>query len=211
VEQQLRALGVTTVTRISGADRWATAADVATRVGAPARDAVLVPGDQGELLDALVAAGSAAGAGRPVLLTSREGVPAATLAALRAMKVSSVTVVGSTVAVPDRTLAALSTAGVTRWTRLVGKGRWATAAAVATAYAPKLPADRVVLTSGLVAGPDLLVASGQGRPILLATAGTLPANTAAWLGAHRAVTVSVVASPALVGTPVFRAALAARG
>jgi putative cell wall-binding protein len=211
VEQQLHGLGVTTVTRVSGADKWATAAAVALRVGAPTHEAVLVPGDPGELLDALVAAGPAAATGRPILLTGRTGVPAATLAALRTLKVTSVTVVGSTAAVPEKTLTALAAAGVTTRTRLVGKGRWATAAAIATTYAPKLPADRLVLTSGMVAGPDLLIAAAQGRPVLLATVDVLPTNTADWLRAHRALRVSVVAAPDLVGTTVLRAVQNTRG
>ena len=210
VEAQLRALGVSTVTRVAGTDRWSTAAAVAAAVGAPSHQAVLASGDPGEVLDTLVAAGSAAAAGRPVLLTSRAGVPASTLAALKVLKITSVTVVGSKVAVPEATLTVLAKAGVTRRTRVVGVDRWSTAVALSTAFAGRVPTDRVVLASGREAGADLLVASGQARTILLTDTTALPRATSVWLAGHHPAAVSLVARPAAVGTGVLRAALAAR-
>jgi putative cell wall-binding protein len=206
VEQQLHDLGVATVRRVAGADRWATAAAVASEVGAASHQAVLASGDPGEQLDTLVAASAAAAAGRPVLLTTRTGIPAATLAALRRLRVTSVSVIGSTVAVPDATLAALSKAGVTGRSRLVGADRFTTAAAIDTAFAAQLPSDRVVLASGMEAAADLLVASGQGRAVLLTTASGLPSATSAWLTAHRPAAVSLVARPDAVSTAVLREA-----
>jgi len=210
VEKQLRDLGVTTVTRVAGPDRWSTAAAVAALVRAPAHRAVLVSGDPGERLDALVAAGSAASAGLPVLLTSRTGVPAATLAQLRSLHVTTVTVIGSTVAVPEATLRALAGAGVTHRTRLVGRDRWRTAVAVADQLGAAAPADRVVLAAGMEAGADLLVASGQARRILLTAAAELPGVTADWLRAHRAPGVTLVARPGAVSTSVLSAVRQAR-
>ena len=205
VEKQLRALGVTTVTRVAGADRWSTASAVAALVGASRHQAVLVPGDPGERLDALVGAGSAAAAGLPVLLTSRTGVPAATLARLKALHVTTVTVVGSTVAIPTATLRALTAAGVVHVSRLVGPDRWRTAIAVADRLGAAAPTDRVVLTSGLEAGAELLVAAGQGRRVLLAASSGLPAATLAWLRAHPAGGVTLIARPEAVPTTVLRA------
>jgi putative cell wall-binding protein len=201
VEQQLRVLGVTTIHRVAGTDRWSTAAAVASEVGAPTGEALLASGDPGELLDTLVAAGSAAAVGRPVLLTSRTGVPAATLAALGSLHIRSVTVIGSTAAVPEPTLTALAGAGVTRRTRVVGAGRWATAAAIADAVAGTAATDRVVLASGREAAADLLVATGQARPIVLTSDTVLPWETAAWLRRHPAPAVWLVARPDAV-TPV---------
>ncbi|HEY6797943.1 MAG TPA: N-acetylmuramoyl-L-alanine amidase, partial [Kineosporiaceae bacterium] len=191
VEQQLRSLGVTTVTRVAGADRWSTAAAVAAAVGAPAGQAVLVSGDGGEAT-ALVAAASAAAAGLPVLLTSRAGVPAQTLAALADLRVTAVSVVGSVAAVPERTLDALAAAGVRHRIRVTAGDRWATAVAIADRLGSAAPSDRVVLASGEESGADLLVASGQARRLLLAAGDQLPAATAGWLGAHSRLGVSLV-------------------
>lgn len=216
VEQRLRSLGVTTVRRVTGGDRWSTAAELALgaatgpRSGAASHEAFLVPGDPGQQLDVASAAATAAATGRPLLLTGRAGVPAVTLNALRSLKVTSVTVVGSPAVVPEQTLTALRGAGVTTWKRVVGPTRWATATAVAAAAGPGLPVDRVVLTSGLVAGPELLLASAQGRPLLLTTATGLPGPTAAWLAGHRTATVTVVAPPGLVQTAVLVAAQTTR-
>jgi putative cell wall-binding protein len=207
VEQQLRSLGVTSVTRLAGPDPWSTAAAVAAAVGAPAGQAVLVSGDRGEAQTALVAAASAAAGGRPVLLTSRSGVPAATLAVLAGLRVSNVTVVGSTSAVPEGTLAALGGQGVTHRVRVTGRDRWTTAVAVADGVGAGGASDRVVLASGEQAGEDLLVASGQARHVLLTASDRLPAPTAGWLQAHSRLEVCLVASPAAVGTAVLRAAL----
>jgi putative cell wall-binding protein len=210
VEERLRSLGVATVRRIGAGDHWETAAELAVRSGAPHREAVLVSGDPGQQLDALTAAASAASTGRPLLLTSRAGVPAATLDALRTLRVTSVTVVGSTVTIPDSTLTALTGVGVTSLTRVIGASRFATAAAVVAAAGPGLPLDRVVLTSGLVISPELLLASAQNRPLLLTSATSLSAPTSAWLTAHPKAGVTVVAPPSLVSTAVLRAAQSSR-
>jgi putative cell wall-binding protein len=206
VEQQLRALGVTTVTRVVGPDRWATAAAVAAAVGAPSRQAVLVSGDPGELQTALLTAAAAGSAGRPVLLTSRSAVPAATLDALAALQVTSVTVVGSTDAVPDPTLDALAAVGVAHVSRVTGRDRWAMATAVADRIATGPPSERVVLASGLEAGADLLVASGQARRILLTDRDAPAPTTAVWLASHATADVTLIAGPDAVTTPVLRAA-----
>jgi putative cell wall-binding protein len=218
VEQQLRALGVSTVTRIAGTDRWSTAAAVAQAAtqaivqhgGTASREAVLASGDSGELLDSLVAAGAAAAVGRPMLLTSRTGIPAATLAAIKALGITSVDVISSTAAVPEPTLAALTAAGVTRHVRLVGKGRWATAATIADAFVGQAATDRVVLASGLQADADLVIATGQGRRILLTSSTVLPWETAAWLRKNPNLGVGLVAGPDGVGTVVLRAVQATR-
>src|SRR5690606_1464588 len=135
-------------------------------------------------LDALVGAGSAAASGIPVLLTSRTGVPAVTLARLKELKVTGVTVVGSTVALPDATLNALSGAGVVQYTRLAGADRWKTAVTVADRLGATAPDDRVVLANGREAAGEMLLAAGQGRRILLADQSKLPADTVTWLKAH---------------------------
>jgi len=214
VEQQVRALGVTTVTRIAGADRWATAAALATATGAPAHEAVLASGDPGALLDTLVAAGSAAASGRPLLLAGRAGVPASTLAALRALHVTSVVAVGPASLLPDSALGALAAAGVTRRTRVTGAdgtGDDAVAVALAASLGATAPADRTVLASGARADVMLLVAAAQARPVLLVGASGLPARTSAWLAAHRTAAVVLVATPGAVPTAVLRAVQDLRG
>jgi stage II sporulation protein D len=128
-----------------------------------------------------------------------------------ALKITSVTVVGSAVAIPEGTLAVLAKAGVTHRTRVVGSDRWTTAVAIANAFAGRVPTDRVVLASGMEAGADLLIASGQARTIMLTGTDELPAVTVQWLSTHGSATVSLVAGPSAVHTAVLRATQTARG
>src|SRR5207237_3724007 len=69
-------------TRIAGADRYDTAAQVADAVGGQPSDVVLASGVDGHLTDALAAAGPAGTLGWPVLLTGPHQLPPPTGGAL---------------------------------------------------------------------------------------------------------------------------------
>ncbi len=175
VETQLRALGVTTVFRLAGADRYETAAAVARALGVVAGGyAAIVNG--ADVAGALAVAGPAARTGRPVLLVAATSVPPATSSVLTYLGISAVTVVGGTGVVSDAVLASLP-----HPYRAAGPDRYATAAAVARAFAPVTGTSTVVLASGLDTSlVDALSAGALGRCVLL-TAGWLPAATADWL------------------------------
>lgn len=175
VEAQLRALGVTTVIRLAGADRYATAAAVARALGvAVGGTAAIVNG--ADVAGALAVAGPAARSGRPVLLVAADNIPAATSAVLTDLGITAVTVVGGTGVVSDAVVSTLP-----HPYRAAGVDRYATAAAVATAFASLTGTASVVVASGLDASlVDALSAGALGRPVLL-TAGGLPAATTDWL------------------------------
>ncbi|MGZ4613660.1 MAG: cell wall-binding repeat-containing protein, partial [Kineosporiaceae bacterium] len=65
------------VTRVAGVDRYATAALVAQRIGAPAGFAVVAPGDDAALATTAAAASVAAAADRPLLLVPGDAPGAA--------------------------------------------------------------------------------------------------------------------------------------
>jgi putative cell wall-binding protein len=202
VEARLRALGVTSVIRLSGRDRYAVAASVARQVGAAGRSAVVVSGSS--VADAAAVAGPAAASGRPVLLVARTGVPAATSSALKALRVHRVLVVGSTTAVPAKVAAMLRASGVTEQSRVGSADPSGTAAAVATAFRRPVGVQRVVVAPS---GSALwsVVAAAQGRLTLVTDRAGVPAATAAWLRANRPAAVGLVADWRTVGTPVMRA------
>jgi len=205
VQARLRALGVTSVIRLGGRDRYAVAAAVARQTGAAGASAVVVSGTS--LADASAAAGPAAATGRPLLLVAPTGVPAATSAALKALRVNRVLVVGSTAAVPAKVAATLRRSGVTKRSRVGSSDRTVTAAAVATAFRRPVGLDRVVVApSGALWG---VVAAAQGRLTLFTDRAGVPAATASWLRANRPATVGLVADRRTVGTPVMRALLVA--
>ncbi|MFA5786734.1 MAG: cell wall-binding repeat-containing protein [Actinomycetota bacterium] len=93
------------VTRIAGADRYATAAAVAQRMGlatsGPGQGHVLLAsGLDGHLVDALAAGGPAA-AGRMPILLAGDALPQATRDTLTALNPTHVLVIGGTAAVPQ--------------------------------------------------------------------------------------------------------------
>ena len=151
------------VERIAGRDRYATAAAVARRAGAPGRQAVLASGRDASLADALVAAGPSAATRRPVLLVRPDAVPAHTAAALSALGVSRSICVGSTAVLSESVRRDLPSC-----TRAGGRDRYETAVAVVEAFGAAVSADTAVIVSGddrnLV---DALAAGTLARPTLL--------------------------------------------
>lgn len=176
VERQLSDLGIG-VERVAGADRYATAAAVARRMGAPRTTAVVASGEAGSLVDALAASGPAAATGRPILLVSRDDVPPVTAKALRDLGVTGSTCVGGTGVLSERVRTALPACF-----RAGGDNRFDTAVAVARAFRSLVPSNEVAVVSGsnenLV---DALGAGTLGHLVLLAPRGELTAGTKAWL------------------------------
>ncbi len=174
------------VERVAGADRYATAAEVAGAVatgdGDERCDVILATGT--DFADGTAAA-AATRAQRPLLLTDGDALPAATAAALArcadaAGGVGSVTAVGG-----PATRAAATLSGAAARLRLssaAGADRYATAAAL-------LPGTEdgdgwLVLTTG-EDFPDALVGGTYGVPVLLSTRDALPPVTAAALAERR--------------------------
>lgn len=202
----LRAAGVTTVLRMSGADRYATAAAVARTMaahgGALSGRAWVASGSAGHLVDALAAGGPAASAAEPVLLTAATAVPPATAAGLRDLNVGRTLVLGGPASIADSVLASLPGPA-----RVFGADRWATATAIA-AFAPAGAAG--VLTSGDDAHlVDALGAGTLARPVVLTAGTALPTATASWLSGHRGLLFSVVGGPASIAPAVVVAGHAA--
>ena len=139
------------VSRIGGADRYATAAAVSRATfGAGTATAYLATGLA--FPDALVGGAAAARAGSPVLLTRPGGLPGSTEAELRRLAPSRIVVLGGTGAVSDVVVARLRTAVPgAAISRLAGADRYATAVAISAASFPP----------GV---PGLLVATGQAFP-----------------------------------------------
>jgi putative cell wall-binding protein len=188
------------VTRLSGPDRYATAAAVAGVVGSPS-GALLTTGD--DFPDALAAAAATAGGGRVVLLTHGSTMPTPTRSYLAAHPGLQVYAVGGPAAAADPAATAVA-----------GADRYATAAAVARQFF-SFPAT-VGLATGL-AFPDALAAGPRlaalGVPLLLTGPGTLSSATSAYLGAsaHTIERLEVYGGPAALSDSVVQQALALTG
>ena len=175
VASELRALGLA-VERVWGADRYATAAAVAIRVGAPNKVAFVASGE-GSLADALTASGPASALGRPILLVRHDSVPSPTSTALQTLGVTAATCIGGTGVISESVRTALPACS-----RAGGSDRWGTAVAVADAFSGLVPATEVTVTGGRDATlVDALGAGSMGQLVLLAPGSTPPASVIAWL------------------------------
>ncbi|PPK95945.1 putative cell wall binding repeat protein [Kineococcus xinjiangensis] len=158
--------------RLAGDDRFATAATIARETFRGAQTAVLVNGADEAFPDALTANYVAGDRNGPLLLTTRDSTPEATMRALTDLGVRNVVLVGGTARISQAQQDALARQFVV--TRIAGGDRFATARAAALEPgAANVGQATAVIANGfrwpdaLVAGP--LAYAGQ-FPILL-TAG----------------------------------------
>jgi len=234
----VRATGATAV-RVSGGDRYGTAA-AAARLGASSIASVALLAGAPEARTALLAGGSAtadglsagplAFAGRvPLLLTARDELPAVTRDALRDLAIGQVVVLGGTGVVSSRVLDALDALGV-RVVSVPGATRYDTAAVLtALASAPQLTgaagepdvggfgltfadAAQGYLANG-VRFPDALtagpLAGRQLRPLFLTAPAALSPETANVIGAAGVGSLTAVGLGGAVPDAVLAAADAA--
>lgn len=202
VAETLRSLTTSgSLQRVGGADRFATAADLASYY--PTGGAVAYVASGLDFPDALASAAAAGHDRAPVLLTLPIGLPAPTAAALQRLRPSTIVVVGGPAAVSDAVVTALrpyATGGTV--TRVSGSDRYATAAAVAA----RLSSATSVYVAGGNDFPDALVgaapAGRAGAPVLLTRPNSLPAATAAQVERLAPSRAYVLGGSAVVGDAV---------
>jgi putative cell wall-binding protein len=168
------------VTRIAGPDRYSTAAAISAATFNPGVGVAYIVSDTG-FADALVAGAAAAAAKAPILIVSRDGVPAASAQELSRLRPASIAIVGGPFALSEKVtgLVAASTSGTV--TTEGGADRYGTSVAVSQASFPT-GATAVYLATG-ADFPDALtgaVAAGLApAPVLLVTADCVPVNVSA--------------------------------
>lgn len=212
------AVGDTGTRRIQGADRYATAAQVALD-SFPDGAATVVLATGQDFADALAASGLAGALGGPVLLTLTDSVPQSTLDALTALETTDIVLMGGDSAITPSVEEALANDFETV-TRVEGNDRFSTAAAAAAAIAatddsnPLTEGDGLgatsdgvtaLLTSGL-AFPDAVSASqvsyASRLPILLATPEVLPQATIDAINDNGIEHVVIVGGTGVIGSTV---------
>ena len=201
VEAQLKSCTTGAVSRLAGANRYATAVEVSKASFGSASGAFVATGLN--FPDALAGGSPAALGGQPVLLVN-DAVPTATAAELARLGVSSVAVLGGSAVVPDSVVASLGAVFPT--SRIWGSDRYATAAAIAQARFPS--ADTVYVATGLNF-PDALAgvpaAAGDKAPILLVQPDSIPGATAAELARLKPKTIKILGGEAVVSAGVASA------
>lgn len=201
------------VQRLSGDDRYATAAQVALdRFDAALVDTVYLAVGS-DFPDALAGGPLAAADGAPILLTPSNALPDVVAAALAALGPTRVVALGGTGAVAERVLeeAAAAVGSGTATDRISGSDRFATAAAIAAAM-DTTASDTVYLATGrnfpdaLAGGP-----ASMGAPILLVEPAALPPATAQALAAIQPTHVVALGGQAAVSDDVLDQAVTAAG
>lgn len=192
-----------TVDRIAGADRYLTAAAVASRMktelgSAMPTTTVLVNGNlSASVFDALTASPISWKNRFPVLLVTNTGVPAATSNALTNLGLTNRYIIGGTVAVPESVRTSL---GIPTGNRIAGADRYSTAAAAASraqaegwltnSYFGFASATPDAATGGAFMGK-------RGGSLLYVTSASVPSGTSNFLNANKA---GVIGGHVLGGT-----------
>ena len=169
--------------RLSGADRFATAAAVSAASFTPGVSVAYVA-TGANFPDALAAGAAAAERGGPVLLVTGSTVPASTAAELARLQPVTIKLIGGAGVVSDGVLDVLrgyATSGVAE--RIAGANRYATAAAVsADTFAPGVAAAYIATGANFPDALSGVAAAGlSGAPILLTAPTAIPGDTAAEL------------------------------
>jgi putative cell wall-binding protein len=172
------------VTRVSGADRYATAVAISAGFAPNVPVAYVTTGET--FPDALAAAPAAAKKVAPILLTQPNALPDVTGAELDRLKPAKIVLIGGVAAVSQGVEDALRTHTLGPVERLQGANRFATAAAISAATFPANVSTVYIATGmtfpdGLTGGPAVAHAPNGGGPLLLVTPDVLPSETAAEL------------------------------
>ena len=176
VEQDLMAYTTGNMQRVSGEDRYGTAAALAGYYASGQQRVYLASGE--DFPDALAAAALAGKEHAPLLLTRQGRLDDATRTQLDRLNPGQVVVLGGTSAVSGAVASEAGGYATNGFTRVAGKDRYATAAAVAQRYPGSTPS--ALAASGLDF-PDALVgaalAGRRGVPVVLATQTSVPHKT----------------------------------
>jgi putative cell wall-binding protein len=206
IDKAIEYPGAPAVIRRSGASRYDTAAAVATNEYGPHVDTAYVATGL-NFPDALAGAGAAGHNQGPILLvTPNLPIPSGTAAALSFLLPDHIVVLGGTGVVSEavKTKLGMYSPSVTR---ISGASRYATAAAISAAtYSPGVE-EVLIATGGNF--PDALagaaVAGKQGDPLLLVTASSIPAPTAAELTRLHPHRITILGGTGAVGSAVSNA------
>lgn len=201
-----------TVDRLEGDTRYATAVAISRDTFPESAGQVYIATGE-DFPDALAgSAGIPQEGGGPILLTTRDALPAETIAEIARLGPVAIEVVGGPAAVSDAVLAELESYAPTQ--RIAGADRYATAAALAVRRFPPGIADTVYLASGSDF-PDALAAGARAAnsddAVLLTEPAALPAATADALAELAPSRVVAVGQDAVVGDDILEEAAAAAG
>jgi putative cell wall-binding protein len=203
VAAQLGSCTTGSVTRLSGSNRYATAAAISASTFSPGVLVVAIA--TGENFPDALAGGAAAGdVGGPVLLVTKDGIPGATVKELKRLNPKEIIVLGGTSAVSTNVETALKQYTSGPVNRISGSNRYATAAA--TSAATFLPKTNTAWVSIGTNFPDALgagpAAIQDGGPVLLVQRDSIPDSVRTELTRLKLGTIKVVGGTGVVSAAV---------
>jgi len=184
---------VTSVDRVSGADRYGTAAALSSLI--PPSGTVYVATGLNHP-DALASAPAAAADGAPLLLVTTSDIPSPTRSALGARAPERIFVLGGPGAVSDPVVSRL--AEVAPVERLAGPTRFSTAAEIATRLSDP---EAAMIVNGLTFADAVAAgaaAASANMPIILIQPNAVPAESERYLADARPSSITIVGGPAAV-------------
>lgn len=194
------------VTRLSGVDRYATAAAISRATFVPHVPYLFVATAR-SFPDALAGGALAAQLGSPLLLVSTSSIPAVTLNEVERLKPIHIYVLGGPAAISEAVLQQLRSYDDPidgRTVRLAGADRYATAAAISrAAFEPRVETAFIATGANF---PDALAgapaAGALPGPLLLVTATSIPSSTATELGRLEPQRIVILGGTAVVSSNV---------
>lgn len=190
----------TPVSRVAGANRYATAAKLSSTYPT-GRVAYVTTGK--DFPDALAASARAGATNNPVLLTPKTALPKETKTELTRLKPSSIVVVGGSEAISGSVVNQLKGYTAGSVTRISGENRYATAGALARKFGSNVP---VVYVATGDTYPDAMGGSARAAfnngPVLLTRQDSVPSETVSAMQAIRPQRVVVLGGAEAVSDPV---------
>ncbi|MFX0537786.1 cell wall-binding repeat-containing protein [Ornithinimicrobium sp. Y1847] len=206
LRQYARSTGADAVTRVSGADRFATSARISSLYSPGVATAYVATGRA--FPDALSGAALAGRNGAPLLLVDTNRIPGSIDAELRRLRPQRIVILGGNGAVSGAVqteLATYASASTNKVTRIAGSDRYLTSASVASRFPAGVQGAYVATGSTF---PDALagaaLAGTRNSPVLLTRAGELPGAITTELQRLRAGHGYVIGSPNVVSENVAR-------
>ncbi len=195
------------ITRLAGADRYATSAAVAATYGAPQTTVYIASG--GGYADALSGAPVAGAGHAPLLLVAPTSLPAPIKTQLQRLQPTDIVVLGGTAAVSDAVMTQLQalTTPAGGATRIAGADRYGTSASVLATYPDPVTTTPVIYVVAGTDFPDGLagaaLAGHQGAPLALVQQGAIPALVQTQLERLKPVDIVVLGGKAAVSDAVL--------
>lgn len=188
--------------RLAGPDRYTTAAEVSKAIYPKAKTVYIASGEV--FSDAVSGATAAAKSDAPVLLTTKQGLPASTTAELYRLSPSKVVVLGGASTISDAVLAKVRTI-VPNTVRIAGADRYEVSRnAIANTFSSSKKAYIVTGRDYPDAISGASAAAAEGVPVIMVagTAATLDAPTKALLKKLGVSRVVIVGGPSSVSTGI---------